>query len=73
MGIQPCYSGLQVKGTAAPPPSTHLDFCRKSLSRFPVAYLLSGERGIRTLETDFMVRLHDFQSCAFNQLSHLSE
>jgi hypothetical protein len=26
MGIQPCYSGLQVKGTAAPPPSTHFRY-----------------------------------------------
>ena len=30
-----------------------------------------GERGIRTLGTRF-VGTHDFQSCAFDQLSHLS-
>ena len=31
---------------------------------------LGGERGIRTLER--IPPLHDFQSCAFDQLSHLS-
>ena len=34
------------------------------------AYFFGGETGIRTLET--LPRLHDFQSCAFDQLSHLS-
>ena len=29
-----------------------------------------GEKGIRTLE--YIPALHDFQSCAFDQLSHLS-
>jgi hypothetical protein len=45
----------------------------------PLLYRLSyraamyngGERGIRTLETGF-ARLHDFQSCSFGQLGHLS-
>ena len=31
---------------------------------------LGGEKGIRTLDT--VPRIHDFQSCAFDQLSHLS-
>ena len=34
------------------------------------AIFFGGETGIRTLET--LPRLHDFQSCAFDQLSHLS-
>ena len=29
-----------------------------------------GEKGIRTLDT--VARIHDFQSCAFDQLGHLS-
>ena len=33
-------------------------------------FLFGGERGIRTLER--FHPLHDFQSCAFDQLSHLS-
>ena len=31
---------------------------------------LGGEKGIRTLDT--VPRIHDFQSCALDQLSHLS-
>ena len=34
------------------------------------AFLFGGEKGIRTLVT--VPRKHDFQSCAFDQLSHLS-
>ena len=33
-------------------------------------FLFGGEKGIRTLDT--VPRIHDFQSCAFDQLSHLS-
>ena len=33
-------------------------------------YFIGGEKGIRTLDT--VPRIHDFQSCAFDQLSHLS-
>ena len=32
--------------------------------------MFGGEKGIRTLE--YIPALHDFQSCAFDQLSHLS-
>ena len=35
-----------------------------------VSVLFGGEKGIRTLE--YIPALHDFQSCAFDQLSHLS-
>ena len=34
------------------------------------AFLFGGEKGIRTLDT--VPRIHDFQSCALDQLSHLS-
>ena len=33
--------------------------------------MFGGEKGIRTLE--YIPALHDFQSCAFDQLSHLSK
>ena len=33
-------------------------------------FIFGGEKGIRTLE--YIPALHDFQSCAFDQLSHLS-
>lgn len=33
-------------------------------------FSFGGEKGIRTLE--YIPALHDFQSCAFDQLSHLS-
>ena len=35
-----------------------------------LTFLYGGEKGIRTLDT--VPRIHDFQSCALDQLSHLS-
>ncbi len=57
-GVQPCYSGLQVQGTANSPSST---------TKMMINY--GGERGIRTLGT--VSRTHAFQACLFS-LSSIS-
>ncbi len=54
-GIQSCYSGLQVQGTATSPSST----------------VMAEREGFEPSRRS--TRLHDFQSCAFDQLNHLSK
>ncbi len=56
-GIQPCYSGLQVEGTANSPPSTAKIISNVNRSR------VGGEGGIRTHGA--VTHTHAFQACSF--------
>ena len=61
LGIQFCFSGLQIQGTATSPPSI-----AKALIIQKLAERVGFEPTVLQNST------HDFQSCQFNQLLHLS-
>ena len=60
---------LPAFGQAAPFESLPL-LSQKYKNTLKGVFIFGGEKGIRTLE--YIPALHDFQSCAFDQLSHLS-
>ena len=59
-GIRPCYSGLQVQGTATSPPSTA-----------NIKIKMAEREGFEPSRR-FQYRLLAFQASAFSQLGHLS-